>query len=186
MVAELLSYAFNDRLPLWICKRRGGTWRPEYRLHCLWIPGLFLLPVGLGIFGAALEYHLHYMVLALGAFLVTVGAMSLVPTTTNYICECFVDHTTEAACIMGFYRLIFGLTVPFFINPWIASVGAGWVFGIAAFLAIGLFPCILLLMWKGHEIRRYTFLGLDSTEDGQRLVDSSSKAAEEVEKSGDT
>ncbi len=180
VVAELTSYAANDRLPLWICKSRGGTWKPEYRLQCLWIPGLLLLPIGLGIFGASLEYHLHYMVLALGAFLVTVGAMALVPTTTNYVCECFVDHTTEAACIMGFYRLIFGLTVPFFIDPWIAAVGVGWVFGIAAFLSVGLFSCIIVLIWKGHELRKYTLLGLNSNEEGQRLVDSDFEAGEKL------
>ena len=113
------------------------------------------------------------MVLAFGAFLVTVGAMAMVPVTTNYVCECFVDHTSEAACIMGLYRLVFGLTVPFFIDPWIAAVGVGWVFGIAAFLSIGLFPCIILLMWKGRELRQYTLFGLNSNEEGQRLVGSS-------------
>lgn len=81
---------------------------------------------------------------------------------------------------MGFYRLIFGLTVPFFIDAWIAAVGVGWVFGIAAFLSIGLFPCIMLLMWKGHEIRQYTFSGLNSNEEGQRLVGSTPVVGEKV------
>ena len=117
------------------------------------------------------------MVLAFGAFLVTVGAMALVPTTTNYVCECFVDHTTEAACIMGFYRLIFGLTVPFFVDSWIAAVGVGWLFGIAAFLSIALFSCIVLLIWKGHELRQYTLLGLNSNEEGQQLVGTSPELA---------
>ncbi len=74
---------------------------------------------------------------------------------------------------MGFYRLIFGLTVPFFIDPWIAAVDVGWAFGIAAFLSVASFPCIMLLIWKGHELRQYTFFGLSSNEEGQRLVGSS-------------
>lgn len=139
-----------------------------------------MLPIGLGIFGAALEYHLHYMVLAFGAFLVTFGAMALVPTTTNYVCECFVDRTTEAASVMGLYRLSFGLTVPFFVDPWIAAVGVGWVFGIAAFLSIGLFPCVMLLMWKGHELRQYTLLGLNSNEEGQRIVGSNAEVEDKA------
>ena len=53
---ELAGSAINDRLPPGIYKRRGGTVRPEYRLHRPWIPGLSLRPVGLGIFRAALEY----------------------------------------------------------------------------------------------------------------------------------
>lgn len=56
---------------------------------------------------------------------------------------------TEVVCIMGFYRLIFALIVSFFIDSWIVVVGVGWVFDIAAFLFIGLFPYIISLMWKG-------------------------------------
>lgn len=78
---------------------------------------------------------------------------------------------------MGFYRLIFGLTVPFFVDPWIAAVGVGWLFGIASFISLALFSCIVLLIWKGHELRQYTLLGLNSNEEGQQLVGTSLELA---------
>lgn len=86
---------------------------------------MFLLPVGFDIFSAALEYHSQYMVPAFGAFLVTVGAMALAPTTINYVYESFVNSKTEAACIMDLYGIIFGLTVLFFIDPCIIAVSVG-------------------------------------------------------------
>ena len=170
-VAEGCAYAFNDRVPLWICRRRGGKWKPEYRLHCLWIPNI-ILPIGLGIFGAGLEYHLHYMVVAFGSFLITAADMFIVANTTTYVSECFIGHTSESACVMSFYRVLLGLVVPFFINPWIAKVGVGWVFGIAAFLTVGCIGAITLLIFKGHEIRRMAIWGLDSDEEGQMLTNS--------------
>ena len=178
-MAQVSCYCFNDTIPLWMARRRGGEWKPEYRLQSLWVPGLLILPIGLGIFGAGLEYHLHYMVLALGAFLITTGAMAIVPTTTNYYCECFTKNTAEASCALGFYRLIFGLTVPFFIHPWIAATGVGWVFGIAAFLTLILHLLPLICIFKGHDLRQLTWGGLNSNEEGAKLVKTVSSSDEE-------
>lgn len=66
---QIYGYLANDRIPLYICKHRGrGIWQPVYRLHTLWLPGLFGIPLALGLFGASLQYHLHYLVLALACF----------------------------------------------------------------------------------------------------------------------
>lgn len=110
------------------------------------------------------------MVLAFASFLITVATMSIVACTSTYVSECFIGHTSESACIMGFYRVLLGLLVPFFINPWIEAVGVGWVFGIAAFLSVGCIGAITFLIMKGHAIRRLAIRGLDSDEDGQRIT----------------
>ena len=49
------GYIIGDRLPLAISRCNGGVWHPKYRLWNLILPGI-LLPIGLGIFGATLEY----------------------------------------------------------------------------------------------------------------------------------
>ena len=44
----------NDRVPLWISRRRGGAWHLEYRLY----PILLIAaasPIGFGIFGAGIQ-----------------------------------------------------------------------------------------------------------------------------------
>lgn len=145
--------------------------KPEFRLHTLWLPSLVLLPAGLGIFGVALHYHTHYMVLALGVLLITFSAMLSVPVAVNYVIECFRQHALETSAIMGAYRLTFGLAVPFFVTPWEKVVGVGWVFGMAAFFSIASFMLLVLLMWKGHEIRNLSFDGVASTEEGSKLTE---------------
>ena len=170
LLAQLYGHLANDRLPLWLCRRSGGIWQPEYRLQTLWLPGFVILPIGLGIFGASLQYHLHYMVLALGSFLIGWSTTAIIPVTVNYIIECFNQHASEAAAIMGLYRLAFSLTLPFFVPAWIASVGANWCLGMAAFFSIFAYSFIIILIWKGHVIRRWSFKSVARGEEGLNIM----------------
>lgn len=172
LVVQFTGHHLNDRLPLYIAKRfNNGAWKPEFRLHVLWIPSLILNPIALGIFGAALRYHLHYMVLALAVFLVTVGALASVPVTVNYVVECFTGYPAEAGIVIGAYRIVYGLTISFYIGPWVEAVGVGWVYGMMAFFAVFSFGFVGLLMWKGHVVRGWQFARLASSEEGVRLVE---------------
>ena len=85
-IALIYGHLISDRLPLAIAARNGGIWKPEYRLHALWVPALIMNPIGLGIFGAALEYHLSWVVIAVGQAMVTFGSLAIIPITVNYIC----------------------------------------------------------------------------------------------------
>ena len=170
IVAELYGHFANDRIPLWICRRNGGIWQPESRLHTLWLPGLFVLPIALGLYGASLQYHLHYMVFALATFMGGFATNAVIPVTVNYIVECFQGHASESAAIMGFYRLLFNLTLPFFVPAWMDKVGPGWCLGMAAFFSIFAFGGPILLMWKGAAIRKLSFKRFSANEEGLRLV----------------
>jgi hypothetical protein len=174
-IALIYGYLISDRLPLAICARNGGTWKPEYRLHALWIPGLIFNPIGLGIFGAALQYHLHWIVIAVGQVFVTFASLSMIPITVNYICESFVTHPAEAAITGNALRLLFGLSVAFYITDWVADVDVGWTYGMMAFFDVFSFVFIGLLMWKGHQIREWTVGGLNDTEEGEKVIETSSK-----------
>ena len=117
------------------------------------------MPIGLGIFGAALQYHLHFMVLALGAFLVQFSAVAGVPVPINYLVETFGENAQEVGTALNAWRLLLGLIVPFFLNDWITAVGIGWTFGMAAMFSIAVFGLICLLMCKGRQIRGWSFNG---------------------------
>lgn len=130
------------------------------------------MPVGLGIFGSALQYHLHYMVLALGAFMITFAAMSSIPVASNYVVECFRGNPLEVANILNVYRLSLGLAVPFFIDPWIAAVhGPGWVFGMTAFFSLFAFSLMVILMFKGHDLRHIRSAKLACDEEGAVIME---------------
>lgn len=175
IAAQLYGYLTNDRIPLWVCRRNGGFWQPEYRLHTLWLPGLVILPIALGLFGVALEHHLHYMVLALACFLGGFATNSIIPVTANYVIECFKNNPSECAAIMGLYRLAFSLCVPFFVEAWIERLGFDWCLGSAAFFSIFAFSFIVALIWKGNELRKLSFKTLASSEGGVKILGNGEK-----------
>ena len=117
VAAQVYGYYTNDRIPLWVCRRNGGIWQLEYHLHTLGLPGFVILPVALGLFDAALEYHLHYTVRALACFLAGFATKCLIPETVNYFIEFFITNASDSAAIMRVYRLAFSLWVPFFVEP---------------------------------------------------------------------
>lgn len=167
-VAQAFGSFFNDALPLWICKRyRRGVWTPELRLYCLCVP-IAVLPVGLGIIGAAFENHYHYMVLALGVFLVIFAALLAQPIVINYAVECFMDYATECTIAIAVYRLGWGVAIPFYIAEWEKRVHLVWVFGMAAFLTLAVGLLVVLLVWKGHFLRRF-HLVRPFTEEGLKV-----------------
>jgi hypothetical protein len=129
------------------------------------MPGLIFIPIGLGLFGAGLEYHLSWVVLALGNVFVGFGALAMVPITVNYICECFVSHPAEASITANCLRLLFGLSVAFYIDEWVARVDVGWTYGMMSFFVVISFGFIVLLIWKGHTIREWSVGGLNDSED---------------------
>jgi MFS family permease len=170
VLSQLYGHLLADRIPLWLCARNNGVWKPEFRLHALWIPNFILTPIGLGLVGAAMQYHLHWVVMAIGNFLVTFGAIQGIPVTMNYVAECFRESTVEAIVPLSSMRLFFGLTINFFITPWVAAVGVGWVYGTMAFLTAGSFGFLVILMWKGHAIREASPFFTAVSEEGEKVI----------------
>ncbi|KAF7185563.1 Efflux pump radE [Pseudocercospora fuligena] len=158
----------NDRFPKLLQKRNSGIWRVEYRLHCAWLPSLVVGPIGCGIFGAALLYHWHYIVLALAEVFIVFAAVAAVPPQTNYIIEIWKSHPQEVSAALNVWRIVFAITVQFFYAPWVAKVGVQWVWGTAAFVEIWAFGLLFVLMAAGPVIRRYSLWPESIEEEPQR------------------
>lgn len=161
---------FSDRIPLWLVGRNKGIWKPEYRLYILWPTNFVLMPLGLGLVGIAMEYKLNWAVLAVGQLFVSIGSMVSIPVTTNYICECFRTHTTEATLVLNSMRLFLGLSINFYCNPWIARVDIGWMYGMMAFFCVFAFCFLVLLMIWGHQIREHTPFHTVQSEEGEHVL----------------
>ena len=110
------------------------------------------------------------MILALACFLGGYATNSIVPVTANYIIECFEGRASESAAIMGFYRLAFSLSLPFFVPAWIQKLGFGWCLGMAAFFSIFAFGGIVLLIWKGKAVRQLSFKRISSNKGGMIIM----------------
>ncbi|KAA8642053.1 hypothetical protein EYZ11_005592 [Aspergillus tanneri] len=169
--AQVFGFFFNDKIPLWLAKRRGGTWHTEYRLANTILPSV-ILPIGLGIYGAGLEYHLHFMVLALGSFLIWFGALLALPVCYNYIIECFLNNPVEASVSLNAYRISFGLMSVFIVTQWQEAMGVGWMWGLGAFLIVFVDLIMAVIIFKGHLVRQWTATvsrSIAVTEDGATI-----------------
>ncbi len=170
--AQTYGYFANDRLPLYICKRNGGLWKPEYRLHALGFPIFVCYPIGLGIFGACLHHHWHYMVLAFATFVITFSAVAGVGPGINYVVEAFTPAlANEVSAVMNLYRLVFGIGITFYLFDWAKVVGINWVFGMMAFFTILAFGLIIVVMIWGESIRKLSFVNIQC-EDKMNVVES--------------
>ncbi|KAK5172762.1 uncharacterized protein LTR77_002882 [Saxophila tyrrhenica] len=109
------------------------------------------------------------MVVAFAVCLINITETAPVPVMVNYLCECFSGYAQEVTTAMNFYRTILGLTVPFYIDSWLAAVGDGWTFGMMAFFSLIGFSCTLLLAWRGGAVRKYTAERFRQVEDGEPL-----------------
>jgi hypothetical protein len=171
IAAQVYGYFFNDKIPLMLARHRGGTWHTEYRLANTILPSI-VLPIGLGIYGAGLEYHLHYMVLALAGFLIWFGALLALPVCYNYIIECFLHNPVEASVSLNAYRVSFGLMSVFIVTQWQAAVGTGWMWGMGAFFILFVDLIMAGIILKGHLVREWTksvSSTIGVTEDGARI-----------------
>lgn len=172
-IAQAYAIFVNDRLPLAITARfHQGVWHPEVRLHACWIPALIASPIALGLLGACLQYHWHYMVLAVMVVIETYAAIVITPILLNYMIEVFTPaYANEVATVMNFYRLILGLAATFFEQPWAELIGINWVMGTTAFLTI--FGCGLILIaviW-GPALRKWNLVNVHSEEESRLVKD---------------
>ena len=113
IVCQLCDYFLNDCVSLHIT-RRTDIWHLEYRLYNIFLV-VAIASIDLSIFDARLQYHLHYIMLALNAFLIMFVDIYSTLITINYVTECFSELSLEVSVIMSVYRQILELSLSFFV-----------------------------------------------------------------------
>lgn len=89
----------------------------------------------------------------------------------SYACEIFTKNPAETAIVLNAFRLAFGLSVTFYITGWVELMSFNWTYGMMAFLQVFSFLFIILLFWKGHEIRQWKVGGLGQSEEGEAVLE---------------
>ena len=111
------------------------------------------------------------MVLAVACFLGGFASNAIIPITVTYVVESFKGDGAEVAAILGIYRLTFVIVLPFFVTPWMTTIGSGWALGMAAFFSVAAFGLVVGLIWKGPVVRGWSVASVSLSEDGFRLMD---------------
>jgi hypothetical protein len=127
---------------------------PEHRIP-LTIPGLFIAPMGLLLYGWVAEYRVHWVVVDIGIVIATFGAQVRGIPTSAYIMDAYVEHTSSALAAQQVLRSLAAFLFPLFTPTMYARMGYGWGNSAMALAALVLgMPGSLALWYFGGTLRR--------------------------------
>lgn len=146
-------------------RRLGGVNpEPEARLQAIWT-GAVLLPAGLLIYGFTIEYRTHWFVPLFGMGMSVFALQPIATTCYTYSIDCYREQGGDVATFFNFLRQTFGMTYAFYVVLLCQRIGYQFAFLLFVIWGsvLGFVP-IVILMWKGRDIR----LWFERREEGRR------------------
>ncbi|CAI7580108.1 unnamed protein product [Penicillium pancosmium] len=154
IIAYILGHWLHDALARFYVRRNYGVFHPESRLIIVWLAMPFMLS-GLVIVGFALQRHYHYMLVALGWGLYTFGMIINSASVNMYVLNSYPEASGEVGMWINFSRTAGGFIISYFQVEWVSRVGAEATFGTQAAICAFVFPIIILLQFRGKELRAW-------------------------------
>ncbi|KAL2037035.1 hypothetical protein N7G274_010162 [Stereocaulon virgatum] len=142
--------AGSDRLMKYLSK--GGAMKPEYRLP-LMIPGSFLLPIGLFMYGWAADKHVHWLVPIIGTGFVGLGLLATFMPIQLYLVDAFTIYAASAIAANTVLRSLVGALLPLAGRTMYMTLGLGWGNSLLAFVALAMCPIPFIFYTYGERIR---------------------------------
>ncbi|KKK20862.1 putative Polyamine transporter [Aspergillus ochraceoroseus] len=154
IIGALLGFAFGYWFNHWIYRTKIDSWRPEYRLHGVWI-AISTMAGGLLTYGLTMNYHKHWIGIAFGWLMVVFGMVASTVAITAYNLEKYPEQSTVVSAIINGWRTTGGFSVGYFQPSWISRNGLAAVFGtqaavVVAVLILTITPVIVL---EGRKAR---------------------------------
>ncbi|KAI9640355.1 hypothetical protein NHQ30_011100 [Ciborinia camelliae] len=126
--------------------------KPEYRLQLL-VPGSFLIPIGLLLYGWTAKYKVHWIVPILSTTITGVGNIFVFMGISMYLVDAFTIYAASALAANTVFRSVMGAVLPLAGQKMYETLGLGWGNSLLAFIAIGLIPVPFALLRWGEYIR---------------------------------
>lgn len=87
--------------------KNNGIGVPEHRAPLL-MPGAILVPAGFFVYGWSVEYHAHWVVPNVGAFLFSGGIIISMQSITSYVLDAYPLHAASATAALTVPRAVGG------------------------------------------------------------------------------
>ncbi|KAI4194833.1 MAG: hypothetical protein LQ350_007546 [Teloschistes chrysophthalmus] len=143
----------SDRIVRYLSKKNKGEMKPEYRLPPM-IPGAFIVPIGLFIYGWTAEKHTHWIAPIIGTGCVGLGLLATFMPVSTYLIDAFTLHAASALAANTILRSLLGALLPLAGRSMYDRLGLGWGNSLLAFIAVALCP-IPIFFWRyGERIRK--------------------------------
>ncbi|KAL0638301.1 hypothetical protein Q9L58_002603 [Maublancomyces gigas] len=150
LMCELFcSGGLSDAIVVRLAKKNGNVRVPEMRLWLVF-PAVVLTSVGLILWGISVDKKSHWIVGQIALFLFAAGIQMGNSAISAYIVDCYPGH---AMSVVIFYSVLLNLSAfvnPFFIEPWVESMGFTWTFATQGLVTLIMVPVTMGLMrWGG-------------------------------------
>ena len=162
IVGFLLAFIFtpiSDRLSAWSTRRNNGIRESEMRLPILFIP-CFLGPIGMIIYGLALEYQLSWVALVFPVAIVNFASYFYFTNALAYMVDSYSSNIAEMLMIFNVGRGVVSFALGFGLLKWIEQDGYAKV--ISGALSVTLFlvcAVAFLFYFIGKRVRIFTSKG---------------------------
>lgn len=134
-------------------QRANGIAIPEFRVPVM-LPGAVLAPLGLLIYGWAAQKHADWIIVDIGAFVLSFGMQIGGQSLQAYVIDSYPDHTSSASAASQFLRSLAAFGLPLFAPKMYEVLGYGWGNSILGFAAIAIgIPGPLLIWVYGPRLR---------------------------------
>ncbi|KAL4930899.1 putative MFS transporter [Aspergillus undulatus] len=149
------SGRLSDAIVGRLAKRSGneGVRVAEMRVWLAY-PAIILTAVGLIVFGVSIDKSYHWMVGQVAFSLFAAGIQIGNTVTSSYIIDSYPLQSTSVVIFYAVFLNLSAFVNPFFITPWVDSVGWTWTFTTQALIVIA--PGTMLfagLQWYGAVLR---------------------------------
>ncbi|KIW88932.1 uncharacterized protein Z519_10416 [Cladophialophora bantiana CBS 173.52] len=152
VIGEAMSGGFSDWVSERRAIRRGGERKPEDRLLAMF-PAFILTPIGIIIEGICLEKKMHWIGVAFGIAVASVGLQISTTVVYTYTAECYKPQSPEIGSLLNFARQIYSFAMGFYAIPWAERIGLlnAWV--AMALIDVAFFLPVILLLFKAEDWR---------------------------------
>ncbi|KAF9926478.1 hypothetical protein FBU30_003949 [Linnemannia zychae] len=120
-----------------VIERESDSTPPEVRLQSVWL-GVFILPLGLMLYGWSIIYALPLAAALVGIFLVGFGMMLVYASTTTTLVDANSNGNmaTSAVACNSFARGVVGAIAGFLALPMESAMGSGWLYTFWALMTL--------------------------------------------------
>lgn len=142
LCGPLMDYIYKR-----LITRAGDSNVPELRIPLL-LPGALFTPIGFLLYGWAAEKHLFWLVVDIGAALLSLGMQIFDTTLGAYVMDAYPEHISSAAAATQVLRSLLAFAFPLFSNRLYDTLGYGWGNSLLAFLSIGIALPSTGVLWR--------------------------------------
>ena len=152
LIGEACTGWISDLLINRYAKRHNGYRKPETRLYLA--PIALLLPVGVIIHGVCVQNKTPWIGLAVGEVVASIGVQAATTLTYAYCTDCYKPQSAEISTLINAFRNLYAFTLGFYALPFGKADGFGVAWGTLAAVNFVAWLPLLVLIWKGEEIRK--------------------------------